>query len=549
MTNFGWLDGLIIVAYLLTLSGIGAYFARRQTSLEGFFLAGRSMSWLPIGLSLMAALNSGIDYIGAPATIIKFGLIFAVGSLSWLFLYPWVAYVTLPFYRRLNVFSAYEYLERRFSVQVRLLAAFIFLLWRVGWMATALYVPSLAINAVSGGSLGLVPLIITLGSVVTLYTMLGGIKAVIWTDVLQFCVMFGGLATTIGFVLWNIPGGVGEVWQSGQAAGKTVFYVPIEGMADAGLLEKVRLFFSEPQAVWTILIATVVGRAAVYTGDQVMVQRFQSTRSVKDARQAFIINAVGDTVWMLGLFFVGLSLFAYYQSHALPDAIRARPDRIFPHFMANVFPTGIIGLVVAAILAASLSSMAAAISSCTSVIMVDFYNRLYRSRGGKEELSPAEQTSTSSVESRSQIRTSRIATVCVGAVGIFIAMNVSGLGIVIEIGNKVIQTFTGPLLGIYILGMFSRRARAGGVLIGGMLGTAVAIYIAFGNSGVAFQWPTVFGFVTTVVVGYLVSLAMPRNHLEQSATELTWREVMRKPAVETSDENAAPPQLKQVEPV
>src|SRR5437016_4355457 len=115
-TNFGWLDGVIIFAYLACLAGIGVYFSRRQKNLEDFFLAGRKMGWLPIGMSLMAALNSGIDYIAAPSTTIKYGLIFTVGTLSWIFLYPWVAWITLPFYRKLQIFTAYEYLERRFNV-------------------------------------------------------------------------------------------------------------------------------------------------------------------------------------------------------------------------------------------------------------------------------------------------------------------------------------------------------------------------------------------------------------------------------------------------
>src|SRR4051812_21093510 len=174
-TNFGAIDALIIFAYLVMLTLIGVYFSRRQSNLEEYFLASRSMSWLPIGMSLMAALNSGIDYIMQPSWIIIYGLVGIVGVFSWFFLYPWTAYVTVPFYRRLNVLSAYEYLETRFDQNVRTLAALIFLLWRIGWMATAIYVPCLMLSTISGGMLSTWALVIVLGFVVTLYTMLGGI--------------------------------------------------------------------------------------------------------------------------------------------------------------------------------------------------------------------------------------------------------------------------------------------------------------------------------------------------------------------------------------
>src|SRR6476646_6505540 len=186
-TAFSSLDAAIVVAYLSVLTAVGVYFSRRQQSLDQFFLARQSMTWLPVGLSLMAALDSAIDYLMQPSATIRYGLILVFGTSSWFFLYPWVARITLPFYRRLNLYTAYEYLEARFDVRVRTLAAGIFILWRLGWMATAIYVPCLAIEAVTGGRIDLRLMVVVLGIVVTTYTMLGGIEAVIWNDVVQFC--------------------------------------------------------------------------------------------------------------------------------------------------------------------------------------------------------------------------------------------------------------------------------------------------------------------------------------------------------------------------
>src|SRR5216684_1446619 len=206
-------DVIIVLVYLVALMGVGVYFSRRQANLDEFFLARQSMTWLPVGLSLMAALDSAIDYLMQPSATIRYGLILLVGTTSWLMLYPWVARVTLPFYRRLNYYTAYEYLEARFDVRVRSLAAGIFIVWRLGWMATAIYVPCLAISAATGGAIPVTWTVLVLGVIVTLYTALGGVQAVIWNDVMQFCVRFGGLAAVVWIAARSVPGGVGAIWQ------------------------------------------------------------------------------------------------------------------------------------------------------------------------------------------------------------------------------------------------------------------------------------------------------------------------------------------------
>ena len=220
------LDVVIVIAYLAALTAVGVYFSKRQRSLDDYFLARQSMSWLPVGLSLMAALDSAIDYLMQPSATIKYGLILLVGTTSWFLLYPWVAYVTLPFYRRLNYFTAYEYLEQRFDVRVRTLAAGIFIVWRLGWMATAIYVPCLAINAAVGGQIPLTTMIVVLGMIVTVYTAIGGVHAVIWNDVMQFCVRFGGLAAVVWIAAASVPGGLAEIWRISEAAGKTTLIAP-----------------------------------------------------------------------------------------------------------------------------------------------------------------------------------------------------------------------------------------------------------------------------------------------------------------------------------
>ena len=512
------LDVIILVAYLTTLAAVGVYFSRRQTTLDEFFLARQSMSWLPVGLSLMAALNSGIDYLMQPSATIRYGLILLVGSTSWLFLYPWVSRVTLPFYRRLNVYTAYEFLEARFDVRVRTLAAAIFIVWRLGWMATAIYVPCLAINAASGGRIDLATMILVLGVLVTFYTMLGGIQAVIWNDVIQFCIMFGGLTATVWITLSHVPGGLAEIATAAQLAGKTSLSTPLHAVAGAGFFGHIRLFFLQPVNVVAILCALVFGRMAGYTSDQVMVQRFQTTRSLKDSRRAFVINAVGDVLWMVGLSFVGLALLAYFNHHTLPPEYAS--DKILPYFMAQAFPPGAVGLVIAAILAASLSSIDSAINACTSVAMVDLYQRLVIGRALSQDDSPS--------DARHQVFLSRIFTGVFGLAGTLLATNVSRIGSLLEIANKLVNAFSGPLFGIYVLAMFSRRVTAGPALAAGIAGSFTSYYVAY-QTPIGFMWPSTFGLAATLVVGWGLTMVTGARASE-AAQRLTWRAVVTAPA-------------------
>src|SRR5687768_8054901 len=241
-SSFHPIDWVIVAVYLLVMAGVGVYFSRRQTSLQRYLLASQRMGWLPVGLSLMAALNSGMDYLMQPSSTIRYGLVLTAGIVSWLALYPWVAHVAFPFFHRLNYFTVYEYLEARFDVRVRTLAAMIFILWRLGWMATAMYVPSLAVNAATGGEVDLNTMTIVVGVVVTLYTMLGGIQAVIWNDVVQFCIMFGGLAATVVIAWSTLPGGLSEIWSVNAAAGKLDWWPPLVDPSATGLFAQIESF-------------------------------------------------------------------------------------------------------------------------------------------------------------------------------------------------------------------------------------------------------------------------------------------------------------------
>lgn len=516
--TFGTLDWLFIGGYMAMLVGIGGYFSRRQDTLKEYFLASKHMSWLPIGMSLLAALNSGIDYMAQPSAFIKYNILIIMPCVSWLLIYPYAFLVTMPMYRRLNIYSAYEYLENRFDVSVRCLAAAIFLLWRTGWMATALYVPCLAFHSVTGGQLPLKPTILVLGLVATIYTMMGGIKAVIWTEVIQFIVMFGGLMLTMVIIFAKIPIDFGQMW---EVLGKEGAAATVSPNQYSGPMSSIVDLFRTPVTWYGMIVAVLVGRFTTYTSDQIMVQRFQTSRTIRDVRQGFFITAVSDSVWMIALSFVGVVLFLYFRGQAVPDEVAANTDLYFPYFMSRVFPQGMTGPVIAAIIAASLSAIASAINSQSTVIMVDFYNRLVKGyKRPPEHLSPSDQ--------RFQLRLSRIAAVVAGLSGTLLACQLDRLGTIFEIGSKVIQTFTGPVLAIFWLGMFTTRANSRSAFGAGLVGTLLGTYIAF-FTNLSFLWPAVFAFGSAMIVGYVIGLFSKPT---EAAHHWNWFAITRKELIE-----------------
>jgi len=508
-----------VIAYLAAMAALGFYFSRRQSSLDRYLLAERDMGWLPVGLSLMAALNSGMDYLMQPSSTIRFGIVLTMGVLSWVVLYPWIARVVFPFYNRLDFYTVYEFLEARFDVRVRTLAAAIFIVWRLGWTATAMFVPSLAINAVTAGQVPLNATTIVIGIVVTITTMAGGIQGVIWTDVVQFFVMFGGLTATVWIVWASVPGGFSEIWRTAAEAGLLNPWPPLVDPAVTGAGAQIMSFLAQPVTLISLLVSLVVGRAAQYTSDQVMVQRLQTTRSLPETRRAFVINAAGDALWMIGLSFVGLALFAYFRHHALPPEYAT--DKLLPYFMSLAFPAGAVGLVIAAIAAASMSSLNSAINSCSSVAVVDFYNRLWLNR----QLQRGQHTPE---DEKRQLRASKWFTAFFGAIGTVAAVNVSRLGSLLEIANKLVNAFTGPLFGIYLLAMFSAKARSEAALAGGIAGAAVSYYVAY-HSGLSFLWPSTFGLAATLAVGGVLAWVWPAP-LSAPGRALTWSAVMGREA-------------------
>jgi sodium-coupled monocarboxylate transporter 8/12 len=522
-TGISIIDLLIAFAYIMGTIGIGIYFSRKQKSAKDFLYAGRSMGWLPVGLSLMATLTSAVGYMAYPAGAFKGGLILLWMALSIPLSYPLIVYVFMPFYHKLKVVTAYEYLEKRFNDKVRALASIIFIIWRITWMAAVIYVPSLVLDVVSNGEIPLVPSIIVMGIIATVKTALGGAKAVMWGDVIHSFVMFLGLFVSLGFIINAVPGGLSEIWDTLVAGGKTKMTGQIVGFNEADFTEKIRLYLVTDFTVVSLIITYTVQKMGNYCVDQAMVQRYISAKSLKESQKGFYANAVSYLLYIFLVTAIGVGLFAVANHLQFPSGMSA--DNYFPYFIANVLPVGITGLMVAAIWAASLSSLDGGINSITTAILNDFYARYKLKQYNLEVGENSEE------EKARRLKLSRILTIVIGIAITFFAFFVGLLGDIFNYSQSLINMFTGPLFGVFILGMFTKRATAEGALIGGFVGFAIGSLMVFAKNlnisylGVGVLWPAFLSFVITIVLGYVLSLIIGKN--TPDTLNYTRRNVMR----------------------
>jgi len=476
MTRFGWLDYTIFVAYLLGSVLIGVVFVREQQSVRDYFLAGRRMGYITVAVSVLAALFSGISYLGAPAEVYAYGMAFMLFGLSFLIATPVTNLVFLPVFHHARIYTAYQYLEERFSMPVRLLASALFIIRVLLWLALATYAPALALEQVTGLPLWFT--ILCTGALTTFYTTLGGMKAVIWTDVMQFLVLFGGQVVILFIAVGHVPGGWAGVYDLGRAAHKFDLSLSFD--------PNVRV------TLWGLLLGGAAINLVQMATDQVSVQRYLTAPTLAVAQRSLWLK-----LWLLVPVFVvfyatGIVLWAFYQVHGDPLAAGriTKADQILPYFVIQELPMGLPGLLTAAIYAASMSTTSAGINALTTATLVDFHQRFWRRSANAEEI---------------RLGLARWLTLGYGVLVIALAFVVDKLGPLLEASNKAIGLVGGPLLGLFFLGTVVKRAHSFGAVAGWLAGVAVLIPVCF-KTQTSFLWYGVVGCGVTVSVGVLVSL-------------------------------------------
>jgi solute:Na+ symporter, SSS family len=475
----GAIDWTIIVAYLAASAGIGlfVYLREKRKSNEDFFLGGRRIPWWAAGISLYATGTSAISFIGIPAKSFATNWQILASNVIGLFSSAAVAVLIFPLIRRLNVTSVYQYLEMRFHPSIRLLASALNILIQLGGrMSVVLFLPSLALSAVTG--INVMWSILLMGAVTIAYTLLGGMKAVIWTDVLQVFVMLGGAFFAIGYVIWSVEGGLPAFLRVASADNK---------------MHTFEWSFDVTQATVGGFLLFAILDFLTYPKDQVMMQRALSTKSPKEAGWSMWTLAVIVIPGSLTFFAIGTALYVFYKQH--PEKLNPllSVDATFPLFIAAELPIGVTGLIIAGIFAASMSTLSSCMNSVATLVSVDFYERFARTATAARSMRLAEWT-----------------TVLAGIIGVGTALllAVQGTASAFDTWFALWAVLGGGFAGCYGLGMFTRRANRQGAIIGIVASLIITFIIWKQSLVVPVLYPT-FGILACLVFGYAGSLFFP----------------------------------------
>lgn len=479
------LDTGIVIAYLGAVVLLGAFFFRRQKSLAEYFLGHRNIPWWAAAFSGIATITSAVSFLGAPGQAFSGDLRFLQYRLATPLALVIIGWIMIPFFYRLGVYSIYEYLERRFDLKTRLFASGQFFALKALYLAIAIYAPSLIFERMTG--LPLAWTIVLTGVFVTFYTTFGGIKAVIWTDTLQLGIVFAGL-WAVGSVIAAKAGGVDPVLNIASAQGKLRFF---DFSAD---------FHSEFTVLGGILGGTFI-LLSQYGVNQAELQKVLTTSSVAQSRGALCASMVVTSFVGLTYFLLGAGLFVFYTQAGAPSVAGIAPDRIFPKFIVEELPTGLRGLLLAAVAAAAMSAVSSILNSLTTVLTSDFVGRLGTRTPG--------------------VTAARWITFGLGLSCTAGALYADRFGNMLITATRLQNTLGGSLTGVFLLGMTCRRANSRGAFAGLLLGTACALGLA-NFSAVSWLWHGLTGAVVAYAAGYSLSLSVAAP-CEEVQRRLVWR--------------------------
>ena len=468
-----WLDYAVIAGYLVAITAFGSWFARFQKTTRDYFLTGRSVPWWAICFTIVATETSTLSFIGVPASAYAGNMTFlqlAMGYVVGRFL---VSLVLLPAYFRGELFTSYELLQRRFGPSVKNTAAVIFMITRTLADGIRLFATALVIAVVTQVPVPLI--IVLLGAAMIVYTVRGGVAAVIWTDVVQMFVYIAGAAVVFFALLSRIPGGWSTVAEVGSAAGKFQIF--------DFTLSSGRIY-----TFWSGLLGGIALTLATHGTDQFLVQRLLSARSQRDAQRGLVTSGFIVFAQFVMFLLIGVMLYTYYQGVALPRPL-ARTDEILPLFVVTGIPPGVSGFIIAAIVAAALSPSINALAATT---VNDFYVKYFRPDADQARL----------------MRVSRDATIAWGIAQIGVALGAQWIDrSVLDSGLSVLSFAAGPVLGAFLTGVLIARVGSTAMLCGMLAGTA-AVCGAWA-AGWAWTWYALVGASVTSVVAQALSLALP----------------------------------------
>ena len=495
------LDWVMIVLYLTLIAGIGVYCYRQEKkkSTASFFVGSRTIPFWAAGISLYATNSSAIGYIATTAKAFATNWQYLLGNLLGAVALVFVAIWIVPLLRRLELMSVFTYLDQRFHKSVRLAAsAFCIVMHMGGRLSVILFLPSLAIATITG--LNVIWSILIMGLVTIGYTALGGMKAVIWTDLAQVIVKIGGLVFAVGFIVSKLDGGVSEFIATAEAGDKLKMFDWSFDLTKA--------------TVWCFIFLTLLETVLTFPKDQILMQRVFTTKSEKEAGRSVWVYAVLVIPASSLFYFIGTGLYVFYHSH--PE--RMNPllpvDATFPLFIAAELPTGVTGLMIAGLFSAAMGTSSSILNSVSTMVSVDFYEKIAKKPDPAFSIKLAEWV-----------------TVFAGLIGIALAILLSRLSInsFLDTSIELVGLFGGSFGGAYTLGMFTRRANWQGVLTGMVVSFIVTFAVWWAQLVHPFLYLAV-SILVSIVVGYAASYLFPPPP-EESLEGLTILSPTHKPAV------------------
>ncbi len=492
--EFGWLNWSVLVAYLIGMLALGFYFMKREGDSSDFFTGGGRIPWWAAGISIYATMLSAITYMAYPAKAYATDWTYYPMLVTILLVsFPVIRYY-LPFFRRLNVTSAYEYLERRFNAPTRLMASGLFIVFMVARSALVLYLPSLALTAVTG--IDIYICIILMAVITIVYCTMGGVEAVVWGDVVQGIILVGGALFAVGYLVLGTEGGVG-------------------GFFDIAIADdKLKLFdwsFDYRSATfWVIIIGGMANNLISYTSDQTVIQRYLTTKDEKEASRSIMMNGFMSVFISVAFFAIGAGLNTFFKTHpAEQHYTMPKSDIIFPFFMISQLPAGIAGLLIAAIFAATMSTISSNINSISTAFSMDFWKRFRPQTTDRQMLSVA-----------------RYSCLIAGLLGMGIALLMATWEILslLDFFQEILGLLSSGLGGLFLMGIFFPRIGGKSALIGFCSGV-LAVFIVKNCTEASFLLYGAIGMVVSVLVGLLCSYIFKEK---QNLKGLTWETLEEK---------------------
>ncbi|MBR9988650.1 MAG: sodium/solute symporter [Gemmatimonadetes bacterium] len=491
-------DWIVLAIYIVTMVGIGVWANRRQTDTEAYFVGNRSIRWWAAGLSIIATSFSAASILGVPGYAYATDMWYLQYQLGDILAAVIVVLLFIPFFHKVKgLTTAYEYLEVRFDTKTRLLGSTLFVLTVLLRAGTLLFGAALLFSAVVPtdiipGLNGVEEAVVIFGIIAIVYTVMGGISAVIWTDVIQFTIMGLGIIAAMAVVVLATPGGWGVAFAEAGQAGKLDVINTEDILGGRGLL--------------TAIFGYGLLALSLFGTNQQPVQRYMTVKRPGEAQGALLLGvgagAIGVTLSLL----LGVFLFIFYEHFPALMPADLTPDQVMPHFVNTQVPPILTGLLVAAVFAAAMSSLDSALNSLAAALTTDFLKRF------KPDVSDAKR-----------LTFAKFVVVGAGILGIVIGIySARTAAPLIDLILTFMGYFAGGLLGLFLLGMLTKRANGTGAFIGAVAGTLVVLmmtdndfplpqmYEWFGVGPIPFIWSTALGLVVTLVVGYLISLGGPR---------------------------------------